>query len=210
MIPARPLDPTWTWKDNQGFERDWHGNCVNSFAEETKQITYAHRMGMHMSGEHLGKWPNYDLEGKSILDIGGGPYSILLKCFNHHDCLVVDPCDYPAWVKLRYEVIGVRMERVMGEQLDTYPFIDAQYDEAWLYNVLQHVDDPEKIIANARQRAKTIRIFEWVNFPPHEGHPQELKPELLNEWLSGFGTVEQMSNENGCEGPAYYGVFKYE
>jgi hypothetical protein len=209
LIPARPLDPTWTWKDNQEFERAWHDNCVNSFAEETKQISYAHRMGLVMSGAHLGKWPAYDLEGKSILDIGGGPYSLLLKCFNHHDSIVVDPCDYPAWVKLRYEVIGVRMERAMGETLDSYPFLNESYDEVWMYNVLQHVDNPEAIIKNARAKAKVIRYFDWANMPPHEGHPQMLVPDQLNEWFGQTGTVEQMNGENGCDGLAYYGVFRY-
>jgi 2-polyprenyl-3-methyl-5-hydroxy-6-metoxy-1,4-benzoquinol methylase len=166
---------------------------------------YAHRMGLvnQPRGE---KWPSYDLEGKNILDIGGGPVSMLLKSVNGGKMTIVDPCEYPAWVAARYEEAGVEYIKMAAEDIDA----DAmpKYDEAWIYNVLQHVRDPELIIQNAKKVANKIRIFEWINIPPCQGHPHELKSHFLQMWIdAGHGTVERFNGDNGCWGPAFYGEF---
>lgn len=194
-----------SWEHDQEFERSWWGDCSNTFTEETKQLTYAYKMGLHCYSNN-GKWPCYDLAGKSVLDIGGGPTSLLLKCENRHNwsCRIVDPCNYPSWVQSRYDTAKIRYSQLRGEDLETLPI----YDEVWVYNVLQHTQDPELIIKNAKQIAPVLRIFEWIDLPAHEGHPQELKEHDLNNWIDGEGTTEEL-NENGCHGRAYYGVFKF-
>lgn len=199
------------WKEDQDFERNWWGGCENTFTEETKQLTYAYKMGLTCYSNN-GKWPCYDLAGKNVIDIGGGPVSLLLKCENRGRSLVVDPCRYPTWIWSRYWEAHIEQKQIRGEDLDTEDMdTDAEplWNEAWIYNVLQHTQDPEKIITNARCLAPVVRIFEWLDIPAHEGHPQELKEEDLNKWLNGVGTTEQLS-ENGCYGRAYYGVFKEE
>lgn len=193
-----------TWNQDQEWERLWWGNCVNTFAEETKQITYAHRMGLQniSDGAH---WPYYNLEGKSVLDIGGGPSSMLLKTHNSSRRMVADPCKYPAWIYTRYEYAGISWSLEPAELIDN----EYRFDEVWIYNVLQHTSDPKKIINNARIIGNKIRIFEWIDIPAHPGHPQELKKKLLDEWFEGSGTTEDMRSkpENGCNQVAYYGVF---
>lgn len=191
------------WHQAQEYERKWQGDCTKSFGEEAKQITYASRMGL-VNEPQDGHWPCYDLGGKSVIDIGGGPSSMLLKCFNGGKRLVVDPCDYPQWVCRRYIESGIMFEKMHGEQLNVLD----RYDEAWIYNCLQHAMDPRSMIHNARGAALLVRIFEWVDSPVNAGHPHELKRELLDEWLGGTGQVEHMNGENGCHGAAYYGVFK--
>lgn len=191
-----------SWEDDQEFERSWWGDCTNTFTEETKQLTYGYKMGLTAYSNN-GKWPCYNLEGLRILDIGGGPVSMLLKCENRGDhCTVSDPCKYPAWVSARYFLANISLLTIKGEDFDK-----GQWDEVWIYNVLQHTENPEKIIQNARNISPLIRIFEWIDIPAHEGHPQELKEEDLNKWLGGTGTTEWL-NENGCHGRSYYGVFQ--
>ena len=204
-----------TRKEHDSFEREWWGNCTNTFSEEVKQLSYAHRMGLENIGVNEGYWPLYDLKFKNVVDIGGGPVSMLLKCVNVGALsAVADPCDYPAWVEARYESAGIDLIKESGEKYKYIPSSaiefcgDGYIDEVWIYNVLQHVDDPELIINNAKSYCKTIRIFEWIDIAPYLGHPQELKETKLNEWLGGVGTVEEM-NENGHVGRAYYGVFDY-
>lgn len=192
---------TPSWNSDQQFEAAWWGTCVNTFGEETKQISYAHRMGIAMAPLD-GHWPVYDLQGKSVLDMGGGPASMLLKAVNVINPTVVDPCPYPQWVGARYEVAGIQHINEPGEAFST----TYSYDECWIYNVLQHVQDPEQIVRVAKQCSKTIRLFEWIDLPPHVGHPHELKAAKLDAWLGGTGRVENM-NENGCNGWAYYGAF---
>lgn len=216
-----------TWNEAQKWEKDWHGNCVNSINEELKQLVYAQRMGLGITPTP--KTPiNFDLQGKSVLDIGGGAYSLLLKCVNFKVSVeggaigtsVIDPIDHPEWVKMRYESAGIFFKQMSGEDIRTtnqkiidgelremLPFDESEkFDEIWIYNVLQHTKDPEKIIKNARAVGKLIRIFEWIETPVNIGHIHTLKEAKLNEWLGGEGKVEHI-NQSGCKGLCYYGIF---
>lgn len=205
-----PMIICMEWNDHQEWEREWWGDCTNTFAEETKQITYANRMGLANISDGA-RWPLYNLEGKSVLDIGGGPTSLLLKTHNGGRKVVIDPCSYPHWVEVRYAAADIEYIQEAGEHIDEVRAITEgeRFDEAWIYNVLQHTDDPEKIIQNARKFAKTVRIFEWIDIPAHPGHPQELKGYKLASWLEGYGTIEDFrpNPENGCNQVAFYGYF---
>lgn len=194
-----------TWKKAQAWELDWHGNCVNSYYEEQKQLVYAQKMGLVRSPTPKTPY-NFDLKGASILDIGGGAYSLLLKCVNHKDCLVTDPLMYkfPEWVRGRYKSANIIYLDTAGEKL---VIGDKLFDEVWIYNVLEHTYDPKKIIKNALELGKIIRIFEWLDTPSTEGHPQTLRENELNEWLGGEGKTEVINRE-GTKGKCYYGIFK--
>lgn len=190
------------WNKEQQFEKEWWGDCLNTFGEEEKQIVYAERMGLKIF--HDGRSPyNFDLGGVSVLDIGGGPVSILLKCKNVTGT-VMDPCSYPDWVAKRYEQAGIEYMRERGE---TIILPQRLFDEVWIYNVLQHVDDPARVIKNARSCSKVLRIFEWIENGISEGHPHNLTEKELNKWLGGAGKVMQC-NYPTCKGSAYFGVFK--
>ena len=190
------------WKEAQKWEAAWWGGCLNSLLEEEKQLVYARKMGLTFF--HDGKSPyNINLEGKSVLDIGGGPCSLLLKCVNRGGCLVVDPCKYPQWVLGRYEEAEISFRSFPAEEF-LYP--PGVFGEAWIYNCLQHVKDPAKIIANAKRAAKIIRIFEWIDIEVTNGHIHKLSETQLNEWLGGMGKVEEL-HEGGCNGRCYYGIF---
>ncbi len=188
------------WTNAQKWESSWWGNCVNTYQEETKQLVYAEKMGLRAEMIE-GKFPVYTLGGASILDIGGGPVSILLKCKDSFG-VVVDPCEYPAWVLKRYHEAKIRFFREKGED-----FENGVYDEVWIYNVLQHCESPQKITKKAREASKIIRIFEWLETEPNEGHPHVLTEGKLNYWLGGEGKVEEI-NDRGCVGKCFYGIFK--
>ena len=192
----------YTRLEDQEFEKNWWGNCCWTFGEENKQITYAHRMGLEIHPNEHEKWPIYDLEGKSVLDIGGGPVSMLLKTFNGANLTVIDPCDYPDWTIARYRENNIDYIKKDAEDFYT----DTIYNECWIYNVLQHVIDPVDVLQAAQESAETIRIFEWIDTPPSLGHPHTLTAEFLDSKLDGKGTVEHI-NENNMYGKAYYGVF---
>jgi hypothetical protein len=198
-----------SWHDDQKWEAAWWGTCANTFGEETKQITYAHRMGLQ-NVPLDGHWPVYDVQHKRILDIGGGPTSLLLKTVNLAEGVVIDPCRYPAWVAERYRHARITYLERPGENPLFPPYYGPKYfDECWIYNCLQHTLDPRRIIENARTVAKAIRIFEWIDREECIGHPQTLRALELDQWLDGTGIVENMKGENGCVGPAYYGYFAY-
>lgn len=179
-------------RTHQHFEEGWWGDCANTYGEETKQLAYARVMGLDPGPWQAGNpWPVYDLEGRSVIDVGGGPVSMLLKCTNIGGAVVVDPCAYPRWTQERYAAHGIGVNQAPAEDVlaDVAAKAGRLYDEAWCYNVLQHVHDPAAIIAGMRAVARRIRIFEWVEVPAYLGHPHTLHVADLEAWCAGTGEL---------------------
>ena len=184
-------------QDDHKFEIEYWGDCANTFDEDQKHFVYARFMEIPQS--HY----SFDAQNKRILDIGGGPSSMLLKCKNLAEGKVCDPIDYPEWTKLRYAGHNISVNVQPGETVD-----EEGWDEVWIYNCLQHVESVERIINNAKRAAPVLRMFEWIDIPAHDGHPFELTKDMLDSIIAlpGSGTVTL--RESGCYGKAYYGVFK--
>lgn len=192
------------WDKAQAWEAQWHHTCINSFNEERKQLEYARLMGLQFVPTNKTPY-NFDLKGKSILDIGGGAYSLLLKCTNFSRAVVADPLmnKYPSWVRQRYTTHSVEILERPGEKLDS----DTLFDEVWFYNVLEHTYNPKLIARNALQLGKIVRVFEWIDTSISAGHIQTLTEKNMNKWLEGEGRVKNI-NKNGAHGKAYFGIFK--
>jgi len=198
---------TSVWKKAQESEALWWRTeglgVANSYHEEEKQLVYAERMGIEVD-----EWCRIDLHGKNVLDIGGGPASLLLKTFNAGRRKVIDPLDMPRWVFERYKDAGIELERIPAEEL-----IESDWDEVWIYNVLQHVQDPLEVIRRAKGAGKLVRVFEFLERPANETHPHVLTVEMLNEAFGHSGTVTEIqhpvrSNGNSMiVGKVFYGVF---
>jgi 2-polyprenyl-3-methyl-5-hydroxy-6-metoxy-1,4-benzoquinol methylase len=183
------------WEKESEWEAHWWGNCCNTYFEEQKQFDYAKRMGIKVFWDSQG--PHIDMMGKKVLDVGGGPVSLLLKCLNLGKGHVIDPCDYPEWTMERYKAAGITFDKGMAEEMDYTGF-----DEVWIYNLLQHVQDPAKIVANALKAGKIVRVFDWLEIAG-PGHPHYLVEDEMNKWFKGEGKVEVISG-----GKCYVGVFK--
>jgi len=166
--------------DSLTHEAEFWGSCVNTWGEEVKQAEYAKRMGLTV----YGTWPRFDLAGRSVLDIGGGPVSILLKTVNAVGT-VVDPCPFPDWVTARYAEHDVRVVREPAEM-----FRERGFDECWIYNVLQHVENPGQVVGAAKEAAATVRVFEWTGIPADDLHPHVLTVERLAAWCDADGRAE--------------------
>ena len=185
--------------DHDQFEKNYWGNCANTFDEDQKHYVYA--KFMELPRIHY----SFDANNKKILDIGGGPSSMLLKCKNLKKGKVCDPLDYPEWTKMRYACHNIDVQVIPGEEVN-----EENWDEVWIYNCLQHVDSVEKIINNAKHAAPVLRMFEWINIPPHPGHPQMLTKDYLDSIIALPGSGTARLAESGCYGTAYYGVFKQQ
>lgn len=197
------------WKEESKWEKNWWGNCANTLREELLQFSYAERMGLQ--GTYDGRTDfNIDLKGKSVLDIGGGPISLLLKCKNFSRAMVSDPCEFPKWVLDRYKSAGVEYMHTPGEALTSV----QPFDEVWIYNVLQHTMDPELIVKNAMACGDIVRVFEYIDAGVSPGHPHDLTAARLNKWFGSRGIVEDINeigdsnlNKHGAIGRCYYGAF---
>ena len=192
------------WDDAQKWEKDWHGNCVNSLNEEMKQMAYAKYMGLSIVPDPKTPY-RIVTDATSILDVGSGPYSLLLKTEGFKKAYALDPLKYPKWTTQRYKAAGVQVITVQGEDL-VPSLVDGGVDEIWCYNCLQHVEDPELVILKMRQTSKIIRYFDWIETGTYVGHLHNLTEKDLNKWFNGEGKVQQI-NENGGVGLAYFGVF---
>jgi hypothetical protein len=190
------------WLKAQEFEKNWWNSAKNTYGEESKQLYYGKKMGLDMRFDGHHKW--VDVHNQSICDIGGGVVSLLLKAKNLAFGLVVEPMKLPAWAYMRYLDANINLLTQPAETVQ----LEGVIDEIWIYNCLQHTQDPKAIIENAKEHAKIIRIFEWLDTPPHEGHPQTLREDDLNKWLGGIGRTEGLDDEMwGGYNKAYYGVF---
>lgn len=192
------------WNEAQAWEANWWGNCLNTFREEEKQMIYARLMGLNKYATNYYGQRGWDFGSASVLDVGCGPVSILLKSKAKRK-VGVDPCPYPNWVKHRYEAATVEFYKVPAE--DAKFGFGYTFDIGIIYNCLQHTIDPEKIIANMRKYCKVIHLFEWIDTGTSDGHLHNLTEENLNKWLGGEGKVTYL-DEAGCVGLCYHGIFK--
>ncbi len=189
------------WQHTQDHELDFWDTCTQTYVEETKQFFYATRMKLGFVDYPLS---NIDFHGKSILDIGAGPTSLLLKSFNYSKATALDPLmdKFPSWVKDRYKSVGIEPVAMPAEEIDP----NWKYDEALIYNVLQHTIDPELIIQKALRVGKIVRIFEWLDVPTDDKHPHLLKREKLDKWLGKPGMVEAVNEPYMFSADCYYNV----
>jgi hypothetical protein len=193
------------WQEAQRVESAWWNSCVHTYAEETRQIDEARMMGLQpLITERPYRYPVIDMAGRSVVDVGAGPVSLLLKAVNLGPfSAVVEPCGYPDWVWQRYDAHKLVILRIPGERLDI-AWDGRVFDEAWIMNVLQHVYDPEQVVMAARAVARQVRVFEWVNVPPYPGHPNMLDAADLDRWLEGKGRVRMWRKYRRY---AYAGLF---
>lgn len=194
------------WDTAQDWEREWWGDCTNTLGEEIKQLTYAKYMGLEIIATNKSPY-NIKADGLSILDIGGGPVSLLLKSLGASKMCVADPQKLPVWVFQRYVQKGIFYINAPGEALKQSGILNVQFDEVWIYNVLQHTIEPKRVIENALKFGRLVRIFEWLDTHINIGHPHSLSDDKLDEWLGGVGRVRHLAGEGGCWGKCYYGVF---
>lgn len=168
------------WKECQKYERESWGNDIyitDDNVEVEKQNTYAKLMEI-VTDEHFDK---IDLQNKSILDVGCGPVSLLLRCKNFKRAVGIEPLFYSEQVNEIYKKSNIELLQIPAENMD---FKTNEFDEVWMYNVLQHVKSPGAILEKLIQYGSVIRIFEWINIPAHEGHPHMLTAQYFIQKLN--------------------------
>ena len=133
--------------DEYQFEKSYWGDCTNTFDEDQKHYIYANFMQIPVN--HY----RFNVNNKSILDIGGGPSSMLLKCCDLKRGMVIDPIEYPHWTKERYASKNIQVNVDEGENNT-----ETGWDEVWIYNCLQHVHDVNKLIQQAKKSAKVFQF----------------------------------------------------
>ena len=191
------------WTDAQIHEaRYWgDGNGRTAWHEFCKQEAYM---------EHMLIKQDYEVDGElclnvgSVLDIGGGPVSMLLRCLGPSTLTVVDPMPLPDPARRRYVNYGIEYRQEKGED-----FRLPQYDEVWMYNVLQHVDNPKQVLLNAiNHTCGCFRIFEWLNVPTDVMHLHKITAPLILDTISDLVTLNYINMPVVENTQAFVGIFE--
>jgi hypothetical protein len=188
------------WSKAQSFEKTWWLNTREQHASEIEKSDIVAKIMMVDKG----------LPNKTVIDIGAGPLSLLQR-LPVKEGTALDPIFYEDLEEI-YTQKGIKRLVMRGEDLEV---ITERYDEAWIYNCLQHVVNPTRIIKNAMEVASIVRIFEWINIPPYEGHlhmlTQDLleKPFITNGWTNLQKSVGHISH-SGLDGDYYFAIFRKE
>lgn len=145
-----------------------------------------------------------DLKGKSVIEIGPGRIAALLFCENYSDGCIIEPTHYEGISHL-YDRKNLRVVQNLVESCVLH-----EVDEVWIFNVLQHVQDPDKLIAKCKSAAKVIRFFEPVDLPTNNEHPFSFS---MDDFRGYFGDcVKEYEAGQGIEGfhgaRCAYGVWK--
>lgn len=180
------------WIKCQIYEKESWGNSVylnNALGEIYKQNYYAECMGLIETMNVF----DLDLDGKSVLDVGCGPVSMLLRSKNFKRAVGVEPIMYSDDMLDIYKSHNITLYNIPAEEMD---FGDGEFDEVWMYNVLQHVYNPYSIIEKLIKYGKRVRIYEWIDIPAHEGHPHCLTENFFVVSMNLSKTDYKIVNPN--------------
>lgn len=185
------------WLNAQRLEREHHAYSVNDFDKYYAQYFDCYRQYF----AHLGI--SFDLRGKSVVEIGGGPYPALPYCLNYEYGYIVDPIEYAT-----YSIFSD--SRIKLRTITDLPKLVGPVDEVWLFNCLQHVEDPNVILKWCVQYGKTIRYFEPINLPTDSMHLHTLTPELFDPYFHNTMQIYKAAPDvkNFHQADCIFGVFR--
>jgi len=158
------------WQSAQVGERNWH-------TKKGFMIDYGQSYENYF--KYLGINP--DLKGKRIIEIGCADNPALKYCYNYGDCTIIEPMFSPR-LDLFILQTGINLIKEPAE------YVEVEGDEAWLFNVLQHVISPDKIIENMKRSVSIIRFFEPIEMGTCQKHPHAF---TLNDFKYWFGDCVQ-------------------
>jgi len=109
--------------------------------------------------KHLGL--DFNCHGKSIIEIGPADYPALFYCYDYLLGYIIEPM--PSSI-LKELISGKTLTHIdrPAEDIDWSKEFPA-VSEIWLFNVLQHVKDPDMIIEKCKQQTEAICFFEPIN-----------------------------------------------
>ena len=186
ITKVREVNPAADWEEAQEWEREWWMNKEEQTKRWEREIR---KQDLYYIPKML--MPSVlDFGNAGILDIGCGPVSILIRSkFDH--ALALDPLDFndaEAYAKL-----GINRVYAPAETFET----SVSFNEVWLYNVLQHVQNVDAVITMMKNHCVPggmVRIFEWLNVGLCSGHIHNLKVETFE---AAFVEWERVSWEVG-------------
>lgn len=166
------LFPQYRWKKAQVSEKLFWNNW---FEENPTQNDNKWLVGTVL--KYFEIKDGQDFGEEILVDIGSGPIGILTR-FKSKNKIAVDP--------LEIDSIDKSIKRIKAPGENTT--LESNFaDKVFMYNVLQHVCAPEKILNEINRILKhggTAYILEQLNLPTDIGHPSSLKLKIFENFLA--------------------------
>lgn len=145
---------------------------------------------------------NEDLKGKKILEIGPARCAGLLYCENFGTSYIVEPTVYEG-VQEYYDKKGIGIIRELFEDAEL-----PEVDEVWMFNLMQHVKDPDVLIEKAKRVSKVIRFFEPIDLPTNNEHPFTFSEADYKGYFGDCVKIYESIGEPGFHGAkCVYGIY---
>jgi len=157
----------------QGYEFEFWQNNVVDF-----QVLWGHYLPPFV--------PHLPKHCGTVVDVGSGPMPFFLSgLFDYDEAWAVDPLIYEYAMLRRYAPLysEFSMRRTIGEIEDQFA------DTVFALNVLDHVRDPELLIAELGRICKPgglLFFFVDIDKLPDHMHPHRLDGAWTREWIELF------------------------
>jgi len=191
------VQPVTEWAIAQVAEREyWYPGSSQQHAarraeEEARQAWYAALLRLE------GAQP------ASVLELGAGPQGLVTRYApNATRKVAVEPMRLTSDDATAYAAAGVELHSMTIEQWAARnPYVT--FDEVWMTNVLQHVEDPEAVLAIAEQATeRTLRIFEWIEEPTSIVHLHTITSRMIDRACAAFSSGHVAMGDHTA--PAYH------
>lgn len=179
------------WQNAQLLERQYHitATALCRREEQHKRSLYAALLGINAAS----------VKDKLVLDVAAGPSGLLLSFADliKEGSVALDPLTFGDEDEERYVAAGVTR---VYEKIEKYPG-NAQFDEVWVYNGLQHVECISASLENIRQHARrAVRIFEYLHVPVDQLHLHELTVDRIRSGLKGLNPAREIIGDMRISG----------
>jgi len=134
-----------------------------------------------------------DLRGKKLLEIGSGYGTFIAFCNKNRICEAhgIEPGEdaYADAFSISREILdnyGVSPEMIKNGYGESIPYASCSFDVVWSTNVLEHVADPELVLAEAYRVLKPggMAVIVVPNYGSFwEGHYGMLFPPFCPKWI---------------------------
>lgn len=181
------------WREAQEAERSLHNADKNNNHNHYKN-TYENYFRLLELG--------FNLHGLSVTEIGPADYPALRYCENYTHSVIIEPMP-----SKELEVFCDGKISLITEPLELINTLPAT-TEVWLFNVMQHIIDPDIFISKCKEIGKRIRFFEPINYPTSVHHPHQFTVDDFRKW---FGDCTKLYKGGALPGfhesDCAYGVF---
>jgi len=161
-------------------EERWKTAQENEFKHHVarEDLMHSYSQSYNIIFDYLGI-NKEDLKNKSVLEIGPAFYPALFSV-QTKESHVIEPLfdQFPEEIKNIYNFKKINVFKNMAEELDK---LNIKVDEIWIFNLLQHVQDPEKILINSYSVSSVVRIFEPIDWPTDICHPHTFSKKFFED-----------------------------